>query len=73
VDDAMTAQGGNVTPRYIVEQTPEGRWIIVNSRDPQGLVWAGSHWASRETTGAYLISFTSFEAAENYARKVLDQ
>jgi hypothetical protein len=38
-------------PRYRIEQdAPSGRFIIVNSRDPD-LIWGGSSWLYRDQSG----------------------
>jgi hypothetical protein len=59
-----------MTARYQIEQSEDGRWYILNSRD-HALGWAGSHWYFIGEAGPPLTTFADRAAAEKYARVVL--
>ena len=37
----------------------DGRWVIVNSHDPN-LIWCGSHWYPRDEEGPPLTAFIDY-------------
>jgi hypothetical protein len=57
--------------RYqIAQDALTGRFIIINSRDPD-LLWGGSSWLYLDQGGPALISFADRDAAVTYATTIL--
>jgi hypothetical protein len=59
-----------VATRHQIEQSPDGRYYILNPQD-HALGWAGSHWYFIGEAGPPLTTFADRAAAEKYARVVL--
>jgi len=56
-------------PPYCLQQDSNtGRWLVVNSRDPQW-IWSGAFWIDRDR-GAARLAFPNPMAAEAYCKEV---